>query len=156
MNGKSMATELLFESRSVNYLLRQQGANEDDPVILIRLELSSAPKIYAADLSLINASAWRLKILPLKTTELAAAPSGWVSYSVIDGKQNCLIELYQSAERYRALLEMFKGGHVSEIAAVIDDLANNSDYSRTWDTIVQPRLPLNSICFEFSLPQSEA
>ena len=151
-----MTTQLNFESRSVSYLLEQHGAMENDPVISIRLELSSAPQIYASDLSLINTSVWGMTIIQLSPSAIETAPSGQISYLNIDGKPTCSIKMYQSAQRYRELLEMFKGGHVSEITAVMDELSENADYSRTWNTAVHTVLPIDALCFEFSLPQSEA
>jgi hypothetical protein len=156
MKGTQVTTELCFESRSASYRLRQQGGDEGEQAISLDLELTSAPQIYASNSLIVNDAAWRMTILASNTTVVPGAASGWVTYSVTDSRQSCLVELVQSNDRFRTLLEMFKGGHVSEITMVFDDLTSNPDYSRTWDSAGQARLPISSVCFEFSLPLSEA
>ena len=81
---------------------------------------------------------------------------GSVHYALAKGRPRCVIEVGQAPQRFAALLDMFKGGHASEITVTIDDLADKPDYSKDWNTALHATVPIRAICFEFPLPQSEA
>ena len=152
-----MTAELVFETRSICQLLRQVGAVELEPVISLQLELTGGPKIYASDASVINKAVWSMTIhRRRRARQLVAHIPGAIHYVVDDGKTRCTIDVDQSAERFAALLEMFKGGRASEITVTVDALADTLDYSKKWDTAAGPRLAIRAICFDFPLPQSEA
>lgn len=80
---------------------------------------------------------------------------GFITYALEAQHARCAIEVHQSPERYAALLDMFRGGHVSEITVLVDGLADKADYSKRWDTVALPSLPIISLCFEFPLPQGD-
>jgi hypothetical protein len=56
------------------------------------------------------------------------------------------IEAVQSAERFAALLDMFKGGHASEITVIVDGLADRADDSKDWNTAAYASLPVRALC----------
>ncbi|MDM5177248.1 hypothetical protein PO883_08570 [Massilia sp. DJPM01] len=152
-----MSAELVFESRLSYHVMRQEGAVELDPVITLQLELTGGPKIYASDSFMINHAAWSMTIQRHKPgILLPTEPPGWVNYTAGAGKSQCVIDIHQSSERFASLLDMFKGGHASEITVVVEGLADSADYSKKWDTAALERMPVQSIRFEFPLPQSEA
>lgn len=152
-----MSTELVFESRSGFQVLRQEGATENEPVISLQLELTGGPNIYATDSAIINKAAWTMAIHRHALPRLDSShPPGWITYAVEAKQSRCAIEVHQSPERYAALLDMFRGGHVSEITVLVEGLADKADYSKRWDTVAMPSLTIKSLCFEFPLPQSEA
>ncbi|WP_426193196.1 hypothetical protein [Massilia sp. DWR3-1-1] len=152
-----MTTELVFESRSSYQVLRQEGATESEPVISLQLELTGGPNIYAAGAALVNKAAWHMKIHRRTAgSGLATGYSpGRMMYTVEDNRSRCAIEVHQSAGRYAELLDMFKGGYVSEITVVVEGLTDKADYSKSWDTAAGKHLTIKAICFEFPLPQSE-
>ncbi|WP_426113157.1 hypothetical protein [Massilia sp. PWRC2] len=148
-----MTVELIFESRSSVQVLRQDGAAESEPVISLQLQLTGGPRIYTSASRLLNNVAWSMKIFRHSGTN---HPPGWLRY-VGDAKQaRCAIDVHQSPERYAALLDMFRGGHVSEMTVMVEGLNDQPDYSKRWDTAANPSLTVQSICFEFPLPQSDA
>lgn len=152
-----MSAELMFESRLSYHVLRQQGIVELDPVITLQLELTGGPRMYASDAFMINHAAWSMTIRRYTPARLLPTkPPGWVKYTASGGKALCLIDIHQSPERFTSLLDMFKGGHASEITVFIDGLAKTADYSKKWNTAARASLPVSAICFEFPLPQSEA
>lgn len=152
-----MSAELVFESRLSYHVLRQEGTVELDPVITLQLELTGAPKIYASDSFMINHAAWSMTIRRHRAPTLPPSePPGWINYTATGGKSLCMIDIRQSPERFSALLDMFKGGHASEITLIVDQLADTADYSKKWDTAARASMPVSTICFEFPLPQSEA
>ena len=152
-----MTAELVFESRSSVQVLRQDGAVESEPVISLQLELTAGPKIYADGAAIVNKAAWSMQIHRHSRVRLDATHQpGWMGYASEGNQAHCAIEVHQSPERYAALLDMFRGGHVSEITVVVDGLSDKSDYSRSWDTVAVPNLVIKSVRFEFPLPQSEA
>ena len=152
-----MTTELIFESRASYQVLRQDGAVESEPVISLQLQLMSGPRIYAFGAAVVNHGGWSMKIHRYRGVQAAACcPPGSMAYAVRDGKSHCTIEIYQSPGRYGELLYMFRGGHVSEITAMVAGLSDKADYSKVWDTPAESRLEIEGICFEFPLPQSEA
>ncbi|HEX8611070.1 MAG TPA: hypothetical protein VF800_07245 [Telluria sp.] len=152
-----MSAELVFESRLSYHVLRQEGSVELDPVITLQLGLTGAPTIYASDSFMINHAAWSMTIRRHNLEKSPPTePPGWVNYTAATGKSLCVIDIHQSPERFTTLLDLFKGGHASEITIIVDELADTADYSKKWDTTVRARMPVRSICFEFPLPQSEA
>jgi len=151
-----MAAELLFESRLTNHILRQDGPMEEAPCLSLQLELTDGPILYVSGGAVVHPSAWTLKIRRCGPADPAPHVSGMLHYVPIGAKPRCVIEVRQSGERFAALLDMFKGGHASEITVTVDDLADKPDYSKFWNTALYPRIPLQSICFEFPLPQNEA
>jgi len=152
-----MDTELLFESRQIHHVLRQQGAAEDAPCIALQLALTDGPTMYASDGAVINKSAWTMTIRRHSPAgDAAPPPLGAMRYEGIKGKPRCVIDVLQAPERFAALLDMFKGGHASEITVTVDGLADKADYSKDWNTALHATMPIRAIRFEFPLPQSEA
>ena len=152
-----MSAELLFESRQCYHVLRQELAAEDAPLISLQLALTDAPMIYASDGAIVNKSAWTMMIRSGPPVAHAVPPAlGSIHYAGAKGKPRCVIDVQQSPARFAALLEMFKGGHASEITVLVDDLADKADYSKDWNTALHATLPVRSIRFEFPLPQNEA
>jgi len=151
-----MGAELLFESRSTNHVLRQAGTVEEAPYLALRLELTDGPIIYVADGAVVHPSAWSLTIHRCGLAESPPHVSGTLRYVGSGGKPRCVIEVHQSPERYAALLDMFKGSDASEITVMVDGLADKADYSKSWNTALRPSIAIQSISFEFPLPQSEA
>lgn len=152
-----MTAKLLFESRLIYHVLRQEGPLEYGPIISLQLELTEGPKVYTSDDAIINDAVWSMRIYRQPQTELQVLlPSSCMTYLAGEKKPRCAIEVHQSAERYAATLEMFKGGYVSEITVVVENFNDRADYSKLWDTTVHEKMPIESICFEFPLPQSEA
>lgn len=152
-----MSAELVFESRSSLQVLRQEGATEIEPFITLQLELTSGPKIYVSGTAAINNWSWSMAIHRHGRAMPAIRQTlGGLTY-VAEAKQSrCTIEVKQSPERYADLLDMFRGGHVSEITMLVDGLDDRSDFSKLWDLVAVPSLTIRSLCFEFPLPQSEA
>lgn len=148
-----MTVQLIFESRSSVQVLRQDGSVENEPVISLQLQLTGGPKIYSASATLLNNLAWSMTIV---RRQGPGQPAGSLHYLGEGKPPRCAIEVHQSPERYAALLDMFRGGHVSEITVVVGGLAERPDYSRRWDTAATAVLALESVCFEFPLPQSDA
>lgn len=152
-----MTCKLVFESRLISHLLRQEETFENESVISLQLELTEAPRIYASDESVINDSIWTMRIhRHIGAVSSVLPPPSGMTYVSGDRRPRCAIEVHQSPERYAETLEMFKGGHVSEISVVVDGFADNADYSKIWNTSTQANIAIESICFEFPLPQNEA
>ena len=151
-----MGAELLFESRSANHVLRQAGTVEEAPYLALRLELSDGPIIYVSDGAAVHPSAWRLVIRRSGPAEPSPPVLGTLRYATAGAKPHCVIDVHQSAERYAALLDMFKGGSDAEITVTVDALADKADYSKFWNTALHPSIAVASICFEFPLPQNDA
>ncbi|MDQ1834412.1 hypothetical protein [Massilia scottii] len=152
-----MAAELVFESKLSYHVLRQEGAVEIEPLISLQLELTGGPRIYASDLLIINNAAWSMTIRRRSpATPPAAHLPDSMNYTRAAQKSRCVIDVHQSPERFASLLDMFKGGHASEITVFVENLADSADYSKKWDTAAHASMPVKSICFEFPLPQSEA
>jgi hypothetical protein len=152
-----MGTTLVFESRLTFHVLRQDEAGESAPFLSLRLALTDAPMIYAADGAVINRSAWSMVIRKRVTDDgIVAGILGTATYAAAEGKPHCVIDIVQSPGRFAALLDMLRGGHASEITVVVGDLRDNGDYSREWNTARHASLPVTSISFEFPLPQTEA
>ena len=148
-----MTVQLIFESKTSVQVLRQDGVVESEPLIALQLQLTGGPKIYGAAARLLNNVAWTMNIVRHRGP---GHPASVLRY-IDDGKgPRCAIDVHQSAERYAALLDMFRGGHVSEMTVLVEGFAERPDYSRRWDTAAAPSLVIASICFEFPLPQSDA
>lgn len=151
-----MSSELVFESKLSYLVLRQEGAVETEAVISLQLELSGGPQIYASDASIINNAAWSMTVRRHSMAQpLSAVTLGSLKHSADANKTRCVIEVHQSPERFAALLDMFKGGHASEITVVVDGLTTLADYSKKWDTASGPSMAIKAIGFEFPLPQSD-
>lgn len=148
-----MTTKLVFESNLVHQVLRQEGTAEVEPVISLQLEFTDGPQIYSSDSSAVNDLAWSLRIQRQCTD--APPPPITMSYVAVEQERRCTIDLHQSPERYAAMLQMFRGGYVSEITVVVEAFVVKADYSRLWNTDAQSSIAINSICFEFPLPQNE-
>lgn len=151
-----MGAKLLFESRLISHVLGQEGPEENEPVMTLRLEMTDGPIIYVSGGAAIKASAWRMKIRRARARDTEAPRSGaTIRYVATEGKPYCVVELSQSPERFTALLGMFMGGHSSEITVVVDELADKADYSKDWNSLDRPSLAIDSISFEFHLPLHE-
>ena len=151
-----MSATLVFECRSATHQISQEGEVERAPMMELKLELTEGPVIYLSDASRLNAQAWKMNIREHCGAARENSPIGEITYFTAVGKPQCLIDVYQSSQRYFLMLEMFKGGYVSEITIGIDEVCSNSDYSKTWDTAANEKLAIRSINFEFPLPQSDA
>ena len=152
-----MGTELLFESRLTYHVLRQDEKGETAPFLSLRLALTDGPMIYASDAAVINKSTWSMVVRKRVQADQAIAPViGSIQYLPAQGKPLCVIEVFQSPDRFAALLDMFKGGHASEITVIVGDLTDKADYSKDWNTALHASIAVKSVCFEFPLPQSEA
>jgi hypothetical protein len=152
-----MGAMLSFESRQSCHVLRQDGPVENAPYISLLLTLIDGPTMYASDAAVINKSAWNMKIQKRSAADYSVSQAiGSVQYLATKDKPRCMIEVHQSAERFDELLEMFKGGHVSEITIIVDQLADKPDYSKNWNTALHTSIPVTSLSFEFPLPQFEA
>jgi hypothetical protein len=152
-----MPAKLVFESRLISHLLRQEETVENESVISLQLELTEGPRIYASDDSVVNDSIWTMRIhRHIGAITSVLPPPSCMTYLPGARRAHCAIEVHQSPERYAETLEMFKGGHVSEISIVVDGFSENADYSKVWNTFDQEHIAIESICFEFPLPQNEA
>jgi hypothetical protein len=117
--------------------------------------LAPTPIVYVSSGQKLQQSRW--------TMVVTGGPSGddkrevgSLTYADVDGKGECLVSVEQSESRFRELVDMFKGGHASEITVVTEGMAKRDDYSSQWDTDRVPKLNVLSVSFEFPLPQSEA
>ena len=150
-----MLTRLSFESGNVNLALKQIGSAETRAVITLQVSFNSNVSIYMPDHALLNNARWTMAVLGPDLNQGEPDPLGSLTYRHSDGVPDCAIVIYQSAARFHTLLEMFKGGHVSEITIEADGIVEMTDYSRRW--VSDPTLPLalHSVSFEFPLPQRE-
>lgn len=146
-----MAT-LIFETREAVLTLEQNGDQDDIPVVSLKLSLSNRPAVYIAGGKLLQPSSWTMTIRADDT----AVEVGWMSYVENDGKGECTLDINQSSTRFDDVLDMFKGGHASEISIEVEGMRQKDDYSSQWDTAAQPILTVSRVSFEFPLPQSEA
>jgi len=146
-----MAT-LIFETREAVLTLEQNGDQDDIPVISLQLILTNRPTVYISGARLLQPARWSMTIRADDT----AVEVGWISYVEQDGKGECALVINQSQARFNDVLDMFKGGHASEISIDIDGLTKKDDYSSQWDTDSSPILTVARASFEFPLPQSEA
>ena len=153
--GTAMAA-LTFETREVLLTLAQQAHAEDTAVITIKLRLSSSPAVYVSGGKLLAQASWNMVVRALPPGAGAPGELGMMSYGGADGTSECLIVIDQAPARFHTIVEMFRGGHVSEITVVTDGMTLQDDYSSQWDTEAQPRLAVVQVSFEFPLPQSEA
>lgn len=148
-----MTTKLVFESNLVHQVLRQEGTAEVEPVISLQLEFTDGPQIYSSDAFAVNDLAWSLRI-QRQGTDVPLPPST-MSYLAVEQERRCTLDVHQSPERYSAMLEMFRGGYVSEITVIVEGFVDKADYSKLWNTDAQSSIAIKSICFEFPLPQNE-
>lgn len=148
-----MTTKLVFESNLVHQVLRQEGTAEVEQVIALQLEFTDGPQIYSSDASAINDLAWSLRI-QRQGVDVPLPPST-MSYVAVEQERRCTLDVHQSPERYAAMLQMFRGGYVSEITVIVEGFVDKADYSKLWDTDAQASIVIKSICFEFPLPQNE-
>ena len=144
-----MGTRLSFETGPAQLSLRQCGTVDQAPAITVQLHAADDAQIYTADAHPINGARWTMTITSSAGPALYALTYGGGERAL------CTILVSQSPERFAILLDMFKGGHASEITIEVDGLIELSDYSRKWDTRAAPTLVIDSVCFEFPLPQSE-
>lgn len=146
-----MAT-LIFETHEAVLTLEQAGDQDDIPVISLQLCLTNRPTVYTSAGKLLQPSTWTMTIRADDT----AVEVGWISYIGNEGKGECALVINQSQARFDSVLDMFKGGHASEISIDIDGMKSSDDYSSQWDTDTTPTLTVARVSFEFPLPQSEA
>jgi hypothetical protein len=146
---------LTFETREALLTLEQSGNDDAAPVISLKLGLSSTPTVYIANGQLLQAARWTMHIGEAEPGG-KARDAGSLTYTNNDGKGECLILVKQSRARFLDVLDMFKGGHASEITIVVDGMQQRDDYSSLWNTETTPRLDVLRVSFEFPLPQSEA
>ncbi len=143
---------LIFETREAVLTLEQNGDQNDIPVISLQLNLANRPTIYISGGKLLQPARWSMTIRADDTS----VEVGWLSYVEHDGKGECGLEINQSQARFDDVLDMFKGGHASEISIDVDGMTKKDDYSSQWDTDNTPTLTVTRASFEFPLPQSEA
>ncbi|MES2317157.1 MAG: hypothetical protein V4631_06640 [Pseudomonadota bacterium] len=148
---------MTFETREVLLTLEQNGNEDDPPIISIKLRVVKSPKIYIATGTLVEQATWTMIVRELRSgAEDQKREPGSLTYTDNDGKGECLVLINQSPSRFQTVVDMFKGGHASEITIVTDSMDPRDDYSSQWDTEAMPRLDVLRVSFEFPLPQSEA
>ncbi|MEJ7805576.1 MAG: hypothetical protein WKG03_06610 [Telluria sp.] len=145
-----MPTTLVFETGPVQLALRQCESLEQAPVITLQLHAATDPHIYTADGQALAEARWVMTITSGAEPELYS-----LGYALPGERALCTLLVSQSPDRFATLLDMFKGGNVSEISFDVEGLVALSDYSRQWDTRAAPTLAVSSVCFEFPLPQDE-
>jgi hypothetical protein len=145
-----MTTTLNFETGPVQLSLRQCAGAGLAPAITVQLHATGGAQIYVGQSQPINEARWVMTISAAAASQLHS-----LSYAAPDGRPLCTILVSQSPERFAILLDLFKGGNASEITVDIEGLVALSDYSRRWDVLASPVLPVSSVCFEFPLPQSD-
>jgi hypothetical protein len=150
-----MDTVLCFESRQNYHVLRQDDEVETAPFITLQLVLTDGPTIYASDFSVIGKAGWNMTIWKRGDEVASPPPLGAVHYGMSKGKPRCVIEVHQSAERFVALLALFKCGNPSEITVTVDGLTEKSDYSKDWNTAQGALIRVKTLSFEFPLPERE-
>lgn len=143
---------LIFETREAILTLEQNGDQDDVPVISLQLNLTNRPTVYISGGKLLQPFRWTMTIRANDT----AVEVGWISYIDNDGKGECTLVINQSQARFNDVLDMFKGGHASEISIDVDGMTSKDDYSSQWNTDASPVLTVARASFEFPLPQSEA
>ena len=143
---------LTFETREALLTLDQNGDEEAAPVISLKLSLSSRPTVYVSGGAVLQSARWTMII----RADDQARQVGTLNYAANDGKPECQVLINQSSRRFHDVLEMFKGGHASEITIEADGMKHQGDYSSHWDTDASPVLTVLRVSFEFPLPQSEA
>jgi len=146
---------LTFETREVLLTLEQRGEENRAPIISIKLKLSSTPTVYVAKRQNLAKAQWMMIVREMQPGDAAGSP-GSVTYSENDGKPECRVIINHSPDRFHDLVEMFKGGHTSEIAIELGGLQRRDDYSSDWNTDSMPELCVLRVSFEFPLPQNEA
>lgn len=146
---------LTFETREVLLTLEQRGNEDCAPMMSITLTLSGMPTVYVAGRQNLAKAKWMMAVHERKCGA-EDAQSGSVTYSGNDGQPECRVVIAHSPERFRYLVNMFKGGHTSEIAIELDGLQPRDDYSSDWNTDVRPQLNVLRVSFEFPLPQTDA
>lgn len=143
---------LIFETREALLTLEQNGEQDDIPVISLKLSLTNRPAVYISGGKQLQPSSWSMTIRADDT----AVEVGWISYINNDGKGECTLVINQSSTRFDDVLDMFKGGHASEISIEVEGMTQKDDYSSLWNTDAEPMLMVSRASFEFPLPQSEA
>ncbi len=149
--------ELTFETREALLTLEQNGNEDDMPVISLTLLLSTGPTVYISNGQTLQDVSWTMLVRQLQAgTDNAGREPGSLTYTSSDDNGECLVLINQSADRFQTIVDMFKGGHASEITIVTDGMESRDDYSSAWNTDLAPRLNVLRVSFEFPLPQSEA
>lgn len=148
---------LTFETREVLFTLEQNGNEDDGPVISIKLRLSASPAVYMSNGQMLQQASWSMIVRELDpATDDATRELGSLTCTDNEGKGECLVLINQTPDRFLNVVEMFKGGHASEITIVTDGMDQQDDYSSRWNTVDNPRVTVLRVSFEFPLPQSEA
>lgn len=150
-------TELLFETRGILLSLGESASASLSATITIELSMFPQKKIYLPSGRILEKARWKMIII--ETFE--APPGGTASMGSITTEEDgdidhCFVSINHGSARFAELREMFKGGHASEITVRVDGLIDSSDFSKKWDTGRMPALNVESISFDFPLPQSEA
>ena len=149
--------ELTFETREVLLTLEQNGNEDDTPAISLTLILSTGPTVYLPNGKTLQDVSWNMLVRELQSgADDVNRQPGSLTYTSGEDKGECLVLINQSAERFDAMVGMFKGGRASEITIVTDGMEARDDYSSRWNTDLAPRLNVLRVAFEFPLPQSEA
>lgn len=151
--------ELLFETRGILLSLGESATASASLSATITIELSMFPqkKIYLPSGRILEKARWQMIISETVEPQPGDAGSMGAVTTEQDGDiDHCFILINPDSARFAELREMFKGGHASEITVGVDGLTDNNDFSKKWDTGRMPALTVQSISFDFPLPQSEA
>lgn len=154
---RAAMTALLFETRGILLSLGESAGAELSATISIELAMFPQKTIYLPSGRILDKARWKMNITE-KTGTPAAGPGPMGSVSTEEDKDadHCLIAISHGSARFGQLRELFKGGYASEITVRVSGLTENKDFSYSWNTGLTPSLTVESITFDFPLPQSEA
>ncbi len=149
-------TALLFETRGILLSLGENAGAELSATMSIELAMFPQKTIYLPSGRILDKARWKMSITEVTGTPSAADPIGSVSTEQDKDIDHCLIAISQGSARFGQLRELFKGGYASEITVSVSGLTENKDFSYSWNTGQRPSLTVESIIFDFPLPQSDA
>jgi len=150
-------TELLFETRGILLSLGESASASLSATIAIELSMFPQGKVYLPSGRALEKAKWKMIITEISGTQPDDdSAMGSVTTEEDGGADHCLVAINHDSSRFAELLEMFKGGHASEITVTVSGLIDSSDFSKKWDTDSLPALKVENISFDFPLPQSEA
>ena len=150
-------TEFMFETRGILLSLGESASASLSATITIDLSMPPQRKVYLPSGRILEKARWKMII----TETFEPQPGGSDFMGAVTTEEDgdtdhCFVSINYDSARFAELREMFKGGHASEITVRVDGLIDSSDFSKKWDTGQTPVLNVESISFDFPLPQSEA